>query len=149
MCIHSRQKRAEIREYKKKKAQKKKERMNEIEEFREKEKGRWKDFTQKVQPPPHTHHLPMPHTLTEHPTHPHHTPSQNTHSPTPHTLTEYPLTHATHTCSHPKQRVGHLVLNSARVFLLYQILWKARLDHLPLCSLSTWLLLFVGWCGYV
>ena len=46
--IH-RQKRAEQREYKKKKALKKKERMNEVEEFREKEKSRWKAFTQKVQ----------------------------------------------------------------------------------------------------
>ncbi len=43
-----REKRAEVREYRKKKAAKKKERMNEIEEFREKEKGRWKDFSSKV-----------------------------------------------------------------------------------------------------
>ena len=45
MC---REKRAEIREYKKKKAAKKKEKMNEVEEFREHEKGRWKSFSQKV-----------------------------------------------------------------------------------------------------
>lgn len=43
-----RQKRAELREYKKKKALKKKEKMHEIEQFREKEKDRWKSFTHKV-----------------------------------------------------------------------------------------------------
>ncbi len=46
--IVCREKRAEIREYKKKKAAKKKEKMNEVEEFREHEKGRWKSFSQKV-----------------------------------------------------------------------------------------------------
>ncbi len=51
MCegvFECREKKAEIREYKKKKAAKKKERMNEIEEFREKEKSRWKAFSTKV-----------------------------------------------------------------------------------------------------
>jgi hypothetical protein len=37
-----------LREYKKKKALKKKEKMHEIEQFREKEKARWKSFTHKV-----------------------------------------------------------------------------------------------------
>lgn len=37
-----------MREYKKKKALKKKEKMQEIEQFREKEKERWKSFTHKV-----------------------------------------------------------------------------------------------------
>ncbi|XP_064381853.1 survival of motor neuron-related-splicing factor 30-like [Halichondria panicea] len=44
---NAKEKRAEIREYKKKKAAKKKEKMNEVEEFREHEKGRWKSFSQK------------------------------------------------------------------------------------------------------
>ena len=43
-----RQKRAELREYKKKKALKKKEKMEKVEVFREKEKERWKSFTHKV-----------------------------------------------------------------------------------------------------
>ena len=52
-CVHCmvttyRQKRAELREYKKKKALKKKEKLEKIEVFREKEKDRWKDFTHKV-----------------------------------------------------------------------------------------------------
>ena len=66
MCdewIVCREKRAEIREYKKKKAAKKKEKMNEVEEFREHEKGRWKSFSQKVPvivmtPPPTCSLLP-------------------------------------------------------------------------------------------
>ena len=37
-----------MREYKKKKALKKKEKMHEVEQFREKEKERWKSFTHKV-----------------------------------------------------------------------------------------------------
>ena len=40
-----------MREYKKKKALKKKEKMHEIEQFREKEKERWKSFTHKVLDP--------------------------------------------------------------------------------------------------
>ena len=43
-----RQKRAELREYKKKKALKKKEKLEKVEQFREKEKERWKSFTHKV-----------------------------------------------------------------------------------------------------
>ena len=43
-----RQRRQELQELKKKKALKKQARMSEIEHFREQEKHRWKDFTQKV-----------------------------------------------------------------------------------------------------
>ena len=43
-----RQKRAELREYKKKKALKKKEKLEKVELFREKEKERWQSFTHKV-----------------------------------------------------------------------------------------------------
>lgn len=45
---NSRQKREQMREYKKKKAQKKAARQQEIEELRESEKTRWKQFTSKV-----------------------------------------------------------------------------------------------------
>ncbi len=45
---NSRQKREEMREYKKKKAQKKVARQQEVEQLREKEKNKWKQFTQKV-----------------------------------------------------------------------------------------------------